>query len=395
MPTLLARCPRWVRRPWTAATATLALAVSLLVAVPASGADSTPGCRVDYAADQWTGGYTAQIRVTNLGPALSGWRLTWTYGGDQLVTSAWNATVTQTGRSVTAVGTAWNAALPSGAGTAFGLQGTWRSAAPTPTDFSLNGVPCAGDGTVPPTTPPTAPGTPDPTPSPADCGGAALCTDFEDQTGTSPSGGWRFTAPDCQGTGTAAVDTAVAHSGTRSLRVDGRAGYCNHAFVAATADLSSVGPVLHVRLWVRHTTALPSAHVTFVSMPDASQGGRALRVGGQNGALQWNRESDDATLPAQSPAGVALSRPLPTGSWQCLRFAVDTSAPGLDTWLGAEQVPGLHADGIPTQDVDQQWLARTTPPRPTALRLGWESYGTGDDTLWFDDVAVGSAPIGC
>ncbi|MET9451997.1 cellulose-binding domain-containing protein [Streptomyces cinerochromogenes] len=393
MSPLLARCPRWIRGPWGAVTAALALAVSLLVAAPAAGSAGTaPGCRVDHTVNEWAGGYTAQIRVTNLGAALNGWRLTWTYGGDQHVTSAWNATVTQTGHSVTAAGTDWNAVLASGAGTDFGLQGTWQSADPAPTDFSLNGVPCTGDGTVPPSTPPT---TPAPTPAPAGCGDAVLCTDFEDQTGTSPSGGWRFTAPDCQGAGTAAVDTSVAHSGTRSLRVDGRAGYCNHAFVASTADLSSAGPVLYVRLWVRHTTALPSSHVTFVSMPDTSQGGRALRVGGQNGALQWNRESDDATLPAQSPAGVALSRPLPTGSWQCLRFAVDTTAPGLDTWLGDEQVPGLHADGVPTQDVDQQWLSRTVPPRPTALRLGWESYGTGDDTLWFDDVAAGSAPIGC
>ncbi|GGS45862.1 cellulose-binding domain-containing protein [Streptomyces cinerochromogenes] len=391
MSPLLTLCPRWTRGPWGALAAALALAVSLLVAAGDAGA-AAPGCRVDHTVHEWAGGYTAQIRVTNLGAALNGWRLTWTYGGDQHVTSAWNATVTQTGRSVTAVSTEWNAVLAGGAGTDFGLQGTWQSADPAPTDFSLNGVPCAGDGTVPPTTPPT---TPAPTPAPAGCGDAVLCTDFEDQTGPSPSGGWRFTAPDCQGTGTAAVDTSVAHSGTRSLRVDGRAGYCNHAFVAATADLSSVGPVLYVRMWVRHTTSLPSSHVTFVSMPDTSQGGRALRVGGQNGALQWNRESDDATLPAQSPAGVALSRPLPTGSWQCLRFAVDTSAPKLDTWLGDEQVPGLHADGVPTQDVDQQWLSRTVPPRPTALRLGWESYGTGDDTLWFDDVAAGSAPIGC
>ncbi|MEV4340541.1 cellulose-binding domain-containing protein [Streptomyces sp. NPDC049590] len=397
MPLLPARCPRWVRTPWTAAVALLGLAVSLLVAAPASGAGtgSAAGCRVDYTVNEWSGGYTAQIRVTNLGAALSAWRLTWTYGGDQHITSAWNATVTQTGRSVTAAGTDWNAALPSGGAADFGVQGTWQSADPAPTDFSLNGVSCGGDATEPPTTPPTTPGTPTPTQPPAGCGGAVLCSDFENQTGTSPSGDWRFTAPDCQGTGAATVDTAVAHSGTKSLRVDGRAGYCNHAFVAAATDLSTVGPVLYVRMWVRHTTALPSSHVTFVSMPDSSQGGRALRVGGQNGALQWNRESDDATLPAQSPAGVALSKPLPTGSWQCLRFAIDTSAPKLDTWLGDQQVPGLHADGVPTQDIDQQWLSRTTPPRPTALRLGWESYGSGDDTLWFDDVAVGSAPIGC
>ncbi|MDO0927662.1 cellulose-binding domain-containing protein [Streptomyces sp. TG1A-8] len=392
MPTLV---PRSLRRPWTVAAAVVALAVSLLVAVPASGAGAASGCRVDYTVNEWSGGYTAQVRVTNLGAALSGWRLTWTYGGDQHVTSAWNATVTQTGRAVTAASTDWNGSLADGGSADFGLQGTWQSADPAPTDFSLNGVSCGGDGTTPPTTPPTTPGTPPPTQPPASCGNAAVCTDFEDQSGPAPSGNWRFTAPDCQGTGTAAVDTAVAHSGAKSLRIDGRAGYCNHAFVAASADLSSVGPVLYVRMWMRHTTALPASHVTFVSMPDTSQAGRSLRVGGQNGALQWNRESDDATLPAQSPAGVALSRPLPTGSWQCLRFAVDTSAPKLDTWLNDAQVPGLHADGVPTQDVDQQWLSRTTPPRPTALRLGWESYGTGDDTLWFDDVAVGSSPIGC
>ncbi|MCX5416845.1 cellulose-binding domain-containing protein [Streptomyces sp. NBC_00059] len=391
--------PRLPRRSWAALLTALVLlasgftAMSGLTATSAAGAASR--CRVDHTVDEWTGGYVARIKVTNTGPALDGWRLTWTYTGDQQVTSAWNATVTQTGRSVTAVHTDANRALAAGGTVEFGLQGTWRSADPAPVDFALDGVSC-GDGTTPPpTTPP--PTTPPPTtpPSGVDCGDAVICSDFEDQTGPAPSGAWQFTAPDCQGTGTATVDTAVAHSGSRSLRVDGGTGYCNHAFVASTADLSSVGPVMYVRMWVRHTTALPTAHVTFVSLPDTSQSGRSLRVGGQNGALQWNREIDDATLPAQSPAGVALSRPLPTDSWQCLRLAIDTTAPGLDTWLGDERIPGLHADGTPTQDIDQQWLARSTPPRPTALRLGWESYGTGADTLWFDDVTVGSTPLAC
>ncbi|WP_445525780.1 cellulose-binding domain-containing protein [Streptomyces cyslabdanicus] len=388
---------RLLRRSWAAALAavgSVALLVSGFVATPTSAAEA--GCRVDYTVDQWPGGYTAQVKVTNLGPAVDGWRLTWTHADGQQVTSAWNATVTQTGASVVAVNADWNGSLATDGSAEFGVQGTWSSTNPDPTDFALNGVACGGTGTTPPPTtpPPTAPPPTTPPPS-ADCGSAVVCSDFEDQTGTTPSGAWQFAAPDCQGTGTATVDTSVAHSGSRSLRIDGSAGYCNHAFVASTADLSSLGPVMYVRMWVRHTTALPAAHVTFVSLPDSSQDGRALRVGGQNGALQWNRETDDATLPAQSPAGVAQSRPLPTGSWQCLRFAIDTTAPGLDTWLGDEQIPGLHADGVPTQDIDEQWLARTTPPRPTALRLGWESYGTGDDTLWFDDVAVGSSPIGC
>ncbi|MFD7921380.1 cellulose-binding protein [Streptomyces sp. NPDC059740] len=233
--------------------------------------------------------------------------------------------------------------------------------------------------------------------SPADagCQAAAVCTDFEDQSGSTPGGAWQTVAPDCQGTGTATVDTAVAHSGTRSIRVDGGTGYCNHVFVATTADLSSVGPVVYGRLWVRHTTPLPASHVTMVAMPDASQGGRALRVGGQNGALQWNRESDDATLPEQSPAGVALSTPLPTDRWACLRFEVDTTRQSMATWLDDAEVPGLHVDGTPTQDVDGQWLRSGTAPRPTGLRLGWESYGSGADTVWYDDVALGSSPQSC
>ena len=55
----------------------------------------------------------------------------------------------------------------------------------------------------------------------------------------------------------------------------------------------------------------------------------------------------------------------------------------------------VRVDGVPTQDVDAQWLSRTALPRPTTFRLGWESYGGARDTLWFDDVAIGSSRIGC
>jgi hypothetical protein len=51
--------------------------------------------------------------------------------------------------------------------------------------------------------------------------------------------------------------------------------------------------------------------------------------------------------------------------------------------------------GGDASDIDSQWLSRTTPPRPATPRLGWESYGSEADTLWFDDVAFGSSPIAC
>lgn len=67
----------------------------------------------------------------------------------------------------------------------------------------------------------------------------------------------------------------------------------------------------------------------------------------------------------------------------------------MHTSLADQEVAGLHVDKVATRNIDGQWLARRTPPHPTGLRLEWESYGTGDDTPWFDDVALGSSPIGC
>ncbi|MEC3982225.1 cellulose-binding domain-containing protein [Amycolatopsis sp. H20-H5] len=366
-----------------------ASAVMVLTGGPEAAA--APACTVDYRLNHWPGGFTADVAVTNGTAPTNSWTLTWTFGGDQVVGSAWNATVRQSGRQLSATSLAHNGSLPTGGTTSFGLQGTFHGTNEVPADFALNGVRC-GDQPVPPSPSPPITTTPSP---PAGCSAALVCDDFENQNGPVPNGRWMTGAANCSGTGTVSVDTAMAHSGAKSVRVDGKGGYCNHAFLGT--DLSGVASgVLYGRFYVRHTTPLPAGHVTFLAAKDTADGGKDLRAGGQNQALQWNRESDDATLPNQSPAGVALSVVLPVGRWSCLEFVVDGPAGRLRTWLDSVEVPGLTADGTPTPEVDQQWLSRTGwHPALADLRLGWESYGGGDDTLWFDDVALGGSRVGC
>jgi hypothetical protein len=346
-------------------------------------ANAATACAVDYTVNQWSTGFTTDVKVTNNAAPISSWTLTWTFAGDQRVTSGWNATVTQSGRAVTAGNVAWNGTLATGASARFGFQGTYSGSNPKPADFAVNGVSCGGE--IPPTSPP-------PTSPPPTTGGG---DGFENQAAGAPAGNWAVTYPDCSGAGTATIDKTVAHTGTTSLRVDGAAGYCNHVFVRNTAILGTAGPVWYVRYWVRHTTALPAAHTTAVAFRDANDGNRDLRFGGQNGALQWNRASDDATLPEQSPAGVAQSAPLPTGTWSCVELKVDGSNGTIETWLNGTSVPGLLEDGVPTHDIDGQWLNRTWRPALTDLRLGWESYGDGADTLWYDDVSASASRNGC
>ncbi len=104
-----------------------------------------PGtCHVTYSPHTWTGGFTADVTVSNPGTtALSGWTLAFTFPGDEKITSAWNATVTQTGASVSATNMGYNATIPAGGSQSFGFQGTWSASAAPPTAFSVNGTPCS------------------------------------------------------------------------------------------------------------------------------------------------------------------------------------------------------------------------------------------------------------
>ncbi|HEX3789101.1 MAG TPA: cellulose-binding domain-containing protein [Pseudonocardiaceae bacterium] len=379
-----------------ATLALLALAVALPTLSTSPAAAATGPCQVTDQVNQWAGGFTSTITVTNNGPAVNTWNVSWTFPGDQQVTSAWNTQLTQTGAAVIAANEPYNGTLATGGSTSFGFQATFSGTNATPVDFAVNGQVCAG--TPPPTTTTTTTTTGPPTGSGCTIAGTIFCDGFENQSGPTPSGRWSTVTPSCAGTGTAAIDNTSAHTGANSVLVTGAAGYCNHVFVDDLTDMATASPTWFVRLWVRHSTPLPTAHVTFLAMNDSADGNTDLRLGGQNGALMWNRQSDDATLPAQSPAGVAQSAVLPTNVWTCLEFSVDGNNGRLQTWLNGTAVAGLAEDGVPTQDLDGQWLAGSGAnwrPRLTDLKLGWESYGVGADTFSFDDVALGTSRIGC
>jgi hypothetical protein len=103
----------------------------------------TLSCKVSYSPSSWTGGFNANVTISNTGSnAINGWTLAFTFPGDQKITSFWNATVTQTGESVTAVNTSSNATIPAGGSTSFGFQGTWTSSNASPASFTLNGSAC-------------------------------------------------------------------------------------------------------------------------------------------------------------------------------------------------------------------------------------------------------------
>ncbi|TDC39143.1 PHB depolymerase family esterase [Micromonospora sp. KC213] len=104
---------------------------------------SPTACRVTYQANTWNSGFTTTVTVTNTDTtAINGWTLQWTWPGNQQVTGAWNATVTQSGNQVSARNVNWNATIVPNQSTSFGFQATYSGTNTAPTRFTLNGAIC-------------------------------------------------------------------------------------------------------------------------------------------------------------------------------------------------------------------------------------------------------------
>ncbi|MFD2767523.1 cellulose binding domain-containing protein [Micromonospora eburnea] len=109
--------------------------------VPVTGAQ-TSTCRVSYVVtDSWATGFAAAVTIYNDGPARTGWNLSWTFDGGQLVQGHWGGVFNQTGSAVRVSNDAWNASLPAGGSVSVGF--TADGPATIPASFQLDGDTCS------------------------------------------------------------------------------------------------------------------------------------------------------------------------------------------------------------------------------------------------------------
>lgn len=111
---------------------------------PTTPPPGTAACRVAYTANSWSNGFTASVAVTNTGSsAINGWTVQWTWPGNQQVTNAWNATVSQSGNQATARNVSYNPTIGVNQSVNFGFQGTYSGTNGAPARFTLNGATCS------------------------------------------------------------------------------------------------------------------------------------------------------------------------------------------------------------------------------------------------------------
>ena len=110
-------------------------------ATPVSGNGT---CKVSYSVNQWPGGFTANLTITNTSSStLNGWTLKFTFPGNQQVTQGWTGVFAQSGANVTVTNASYNATIAAGSSVNPGFNGSWSGSNPSPTGFTLNGSACS------------------------------------------------------------------------------------------------------------------------------------------------------------------------------------------------------------------------------------------------------------
>ena len=99
--------------------------------------------------NDWGAGYTAELRMSNVGATTTAWTTVVALGGSTLV-NAWNATTAVSGDQLTASNLSYNAAIPGATTAVWGFNGN-GSGRPTLAAITIDG------GAPPPSNPPPPP----------------------------------------------------------------------------------------------------------------------------------------------------------------------------------------------------------------------------------------------
>jgi hypothetical protein len=184
------------------------------------------------------------------------------------------------------------------------------------------------------------------------------------------------------------IDTSRKHSGNSSLRVQ-----CNNAYSTLLAKEGA--PIFPApnntyfgRVWFYVPTPLPTDHVIWLESGVTANDQHEVRIGMHLGYGQinlWQNGEVDIREP---------TAPMRPDAWICLEFRMGPDV--LEIWMDGARVDGLSTTNwVAANQANGNQTPRTNwSPTHAAFRLGWELNGNTRE-IWYDDVALGHARIGC
>jgi len=207
-----------------------------------------------------------------------------------------------------------------------------------------------------------------------------------------------------------AIDTARKHSGTNSVRATGN--NVGSFLIPASGPLGGMtvtGNRFYVRVWVNFekATAAIGNHSDFlVGATSQDNSGVELRLGfssnqsGKPEMLDLNligsgaevtRYSNGFTDGGNPGAFSGMGVQFVANQWYCFETRFDGAGSEFRLWIDGVENMEMHVT-----DFSGNTTPRTTwGPMFTYLKVGTQDFSGQIGQVWYDDVFVGTAPIGC
>jgi hypothetical protein len=111
--------------------------------------------------------------------------------------------------------------------------------------------------------------------------------------------------------------------------------------------------------------------------------------------MQWNY--NDLEFPQRNGMEIAGNVYPGVNMWTCIEFHTSMTNGAVEVWVNGTAdanmtfVPGTTA----VTSLNMPWSTGKPTLSVQAFGLGWIDFSGGNNTLWFDDVAIGGSRIGC
>lgn len=223
-------------------------------------------------------------------------------------------------------------------------------------------------------------------------GGSVNALVVDDFEGVAPGSAPNPSLWSVRGSGTVQVSTEQVRPGsTQAVKIE--SGASGATMLVNTSVFPLPAGVIHFRVWMRFTTAGWAGHVGFVASGPGAES-QEVRFGGQQDAYHANLAGDGDGLspdPFAYPDCPLCLAPV-ANEWACLRGMFDF--PGNLAQLYVNDVLAVDAQ---QDSIRNDWHSGTgtLPANPTEIAFGWAIYGGVQNTVYYDDIALGYEPIPC
>jgi len=251
---------------------------------------------------------------------------------------------------------------------------------------------------------------------PCSAAGLIVCDDFESTPGTAPdSTKWMPYSGTDPSLPAPVIDATKAHGGTHSVRTQGTSSGLG-SFLVPAMGLPTANNRFYVRAWVhfeKDTSAMSGHDAFIVGAVNRDQSGTELRLGISSSSNSPPMLDLNLQSPTDGPGEVTrFSNGSTTGGdlssspgfsfvagtpdrWYCVEtlFSGTGGVGEFDVWIDGAELPLMHVTDFKARPTD---MPRTMwAPTFRFLKIGAQNYSGDIGRIWYDDVAVGTAKIGC